>query len=81
MQRTGESQGPDISPPAQQRLLPAGEPPHLRPHQTGEGGDDEEHEGREDDGGHVCEDDQGEGRDRLPVSLLRAGARKPSSPH
>ena len=41
----------------QQRLLPAGEPPHLRPHQTGGGGDDEEHEGREDGGGHVCQDD------------------------
>ena len=46
-----------MSPSDQQRLSPAGEPPHLRPHQTGGGGDDEEHEGREDGGGHVCQDD------------------------
>ena len=64
----------------QQRILPAGEPPHIRPHQTAGGGDDEEHEGRDDDGGHVCEDDRPEGRDRVPASLLRAGKRKPSSP-
>ena len=43
---------------AQQRLRPAGEPPHLRPHQTGGGGDDEEDEGREDDGRDVRQDDK-----------------------
>ena len=31
-----------MSPSPQQRLLPPGEPPHLRPHQTAGGGDDEE---------------------------------------
>ena len=46
-----------MSPSTQQRLLPSGEPPHLRPHQTAGGGDDEEHKGREDGGGHVCQDD------------------------